>query len=397
MRISKKVLGLKPSATLAVLSRVRQLKIKGAPVISLTVGEPDWPTVSVATEAGIEAIRAGMTKYTPSAGIPELRKAIAKEALLQTGIPYLEAGVCVGAGAKLLLFSALQLLCDPGDEVLFFSPYWVSYPEIIKLVDGIPKAVEMPEESGFRLDLDRLSSAINERTKVLLLCSPNNPTGVTLSREELEGLAELVRQNQGLTVISDDIYNRLVFSSERSAPHLLQVARDLKDRVICLNGVSKAYSMTGWRVGWVSGPEAFILSLSNHLSQISTCAFGVSQAAAIAALTDGEDELLQRLAELKKKYDWFVPALNSIRGFQAQTPDGAFFLWVRVNDFFGKRGISDSKSLAFELLENQFVATVPGSEFGVEGYLRMSISVSDEDLREALRRFEVLSKSIFPT
>jgi aspartate aminotransferase len=388
--LSKKARALKPSPTLAIAAKAKELAAQGHKVISLSVGEPDWDTYGFVKEAGIKAIQAGQTKYAPSNGTPALRQAIAQYTQKQLGIEYKASEVTVSAGAKFILFSALQSLVDPGDEVLVPAPYWVSYPTMVELVDGVPVIVPSDQTTGFKPNASQIEKFITPKTKVLLLNSPNNPTGAMYSKAEIADIAKMLERHPKIVVISDDIYNQLVFTGLAVAPHVLHANPALKDRVLVVNGASKSFSMTGWRLGWALGPESVITAMSNYQSQTVSCAAPFTQAAALAALQGGDAELVQNLERLKERRDLFVTALRQIPGWKAELPDGAFYVWADVRDLIGKfhkgRSIESTSVLAAILLEDQKVAVVPGAESGLEGYLRLSFAVSEQDLNEAVKR-----------
>ncbi len=403
MKFSKRAQTLKPSPTLAMANKARELAAKGHDVISLTVGEPDWPTFEVASQAAIQAIQEGFTRYTAAAGIPELRSEIAERTSSEVGTPFSPQQVVVGAGAKFIIYALLQMLVDPGDEVLIPSPYWVSYPTMSELAGAEVQILHCGPEQNFKLQPEQLQNSISTKTKILILCSPSNPTGLLYTREELLTLAQVIRKNPQLLVISDDIYDKLVFQSQKKnliegadqvfrAPHLLAVAPDLKDQVILVNGASKTYSMTGWRIGWAVGPEALMKITADYMSQTTSNVASISQKALLAALQTGNPELKNAIQKLEVKRDRMLLKMSNLKHFKVIPPDGAFYFWVKVDSCFGKKGKEfpaplNSKDVAAVLLEKYFVATVPGIEFGTEGYLRLSIAASDHQLDQAYERF----------
>lgn len=390
--ISARARLLKPSPTLAMANRARELAAKGVDVISLTVGEPDWPTLPVAAKAGARAIEEGLTKYTAAHGIPELRKALRPWIQEETGIDYPESEIAVGSGAKFVIAGLFQMILDPGDEVLIPSPYWVSYPVMAELAGGAPRTIHCGHESRFKLTAAALESAITPKVKALVLCSPSNPTGLAYTGEELSALAGVLRKHPRLLVISDDIYNRLTLRGSPIAPHLLKVDPSLKDRVLCVNGASKAFSMTGWRVGWVAGPNSVIKPLADFFSQTTSNPCSLSQYATLAAIQSGREELQQCVEELRRRLVTHLPALREVPGLKVIEPDGAFYFWSDVTAWFGQRHgpsgkkIANSKDVADLLLDHAHVATVPGVEFGSEGYLRLSFAITENRFREAAAR-----------
>lgn len=393
MKLSQRAKNLKPSPTLEIAAKAKALKAEGFDVISLSVGEPDWDTYPEIAKAGIEAIQSGKTKYAPAGGIPELKKAIANVTSEEIGLEFSPQQVTVSTGAKFILFSALQMLLDPGDEVLIPIPYWVSYPTMVELAGGKPVLVPTKEEKRFHLTGSDLKSMVTDRTKVLILNSPNNPSGEVYSKEELLEVAEFLKAHPQIVVLSDDIYNRLIFEGDQIvAPHLLQVAPELKDRVILINGVSKSFSMTGWRLGWAVGNAQLIQAMSNYQSQSVSCAAPFTQVASAFALKNCWDQVRNSNKVLIKRRDLFVNRLNEIPGLQVQAPGGAFYLWVNVKDWLGKsfkgQRLESTRDLAMSLLEVERLAVVPGAESGVEGYLRISFALDEASIEKACDRLK---------
>ncbi len=390
--LSKRAASLQPSPTLALNAKAKELKSQGQDVISLSVGEPDWDTYPLIKKAGIAAIERGETKYAPSNGILPLREILAARASHELGVGYKASAVTVSSGAKFVIFSALQCLLDPGDEVIIPSPYWVSYPVMAELAGGLPVIAECPAETNFKLTPELLEKYITPSTKLLILCSPSNPTGETYSAEELKELARVLEKHPQVFVLSDDIYNRLVFDGSEMAPHLLQVAPQLKERVICINGGSKTYSMTGWRIGWALGPQKLIDAMTNYQSQSVSCAATFTQYAMVEGLQKCDEDNRLALEELKKRRDLIVAKVAQIPGLQMNPPAGAFYAWLDVRSFFGKTlhgvVIEDSKTFASLLLEKSLVAAVPGIEFGLDGYLRLSFALDSKKMTEALDRIQ---------
>jgi len=399
--LSRKALALKPSPTLAIAAKAKELAAQGHSVISLSVGEPDWDTFPAIKEAGIKAIQAGQTKYAPANGTPQLRAAIAHKTSELLGIEYKPTEVTVSAGAKFIVFAALQMLCDPGDEVLIPAPYWVSYPTMAELVDGVPVIVHSDELTGFKVHARQIESRITAKSKVLLLNSPSNPTGQVYSRAELEDIVGLLRRHPRLVVVSDDIYNQLIFTGEKVAPHILHVSPELKDRVVVINGASKTFSMTGWRIGWALGNEALIKAMSNYQSQTVSCASPFTQTATLAALQAGDQEVHDHVKQLIHRRDLFVEGLNHIPGWRAGTPEGAFYVWADIRALLGRKwhgkALRTSSDVAEALLEGQKVAVVPGGESGLEGYLRLSFALHEKDLLQAVHRLREFTEALTST
>jgi len=389
--LAKRAQLLKPSPILMLAARAGELKAAGHNVISLTIGEPDWDTYDNIKEVAIGAIRVGMTKYTPPNGIPELRKAIAEQVTKDLGVAYDPSQVTVSSGAKFVLFSALQALVDPGDEVILAAPFWASYSTMVELADGVPHVVVCDEKTDFKLTPELLRQAINPKTKVLLLNSPSNPTGKVYTSDELKSLAAVLRDFPRVAIISDDIYNRLSFE-EKLAPHLLHVAPDLKERVVVLNGASKSYAMTGWRLGWALGEKSVINAMSSYQSQSVSCATAVSQHAAVEAIRNSDAHVAKTVETLKDRRDYLVNELHKIDGVRVAIPEGAFYLWVSVQPYLGRsfkgKKLATSNDLAQALLDDQMVAVVPGAEFGLDGYFRLSYALEKEKGREACERMK---------
>lgn len=400
--LSKRALNLKPSPTLSLVAKAKELQAKGHDVISLTVGEPDWNTFKKASDAGIEAIQKNITKYTAANGTVELRKKIAENAKKEFGVDYAPAQVTVGSGAKFIIFAALQMLCDPGDEVIVHSPYWVSYPTMIELADGVAKIITCGENENYKLTPEQLFKSIGPKTKAFLFCSPSNPTGLMYSRKELEAFAEVFRKHPNVVILSDDIYNRLVFlPSDRIngvAPHLLHVAPDLKERLVSINGGSKSFSMTGWRIGWALGPQKLITAMADYQSQSTGSASSISQHAVLAALNNSDSDIEEVNRVLLDRKTKAMIELSRVRGFKLSDPPAAFYLWVNIKAYLGKKfegmTIENDKMFGDILLEKYFVATVPGIECGNQGYLRLSFATSIEKMKAAADRMVEFTSKI---
>ncbi|MBX3041839.1 MAG: pyridoxal phosphate-dependent aminotransferase [Bdellovibrionaceae bacterium] len=392
--LSKRAQSLKASPTLALVAKAKELQSKGHDVISLTVGEPDWATLQVAAEAGIAAIREGDTKYTAASGTIELRKAIAGKIKNDIGTEYGPNEIMVGPGAKFVIFSALQMICDPGDEIILHTPYWVSYPTMIELAGGVPKIVECGPQEGYKITAAQLEKAIGPKTKGFLFCSPSNPTGMMYTREELTALAEVFRRHPQLVILSDDIYNTLVFDETKLAPHLLQVAPELKDRLVAVNGASKSFAMTGWRMGWAAGPTKLIKAMGDYQSQATGAPSSIAQRASLAAIRHGEPEVAETVKTLVRRKNAGMAVLRAVKGFEVMEPQGAFYFWVNLRGLLGRTHESrkvDSDSVFCDILLNEyFVATVPGAECGSPGFMRLSFACSEESFAAAIERMKTM-------
>ncbi len=390
--LSKRAQALKPSPTLSLVAKAKELQAKGHNVISLTVGEPDWDTYPAAAQAGIEAIQNGVTKYTAANGTIELRKGIVERIRADLNLEYTPNEVAVTSGAKFAIFAALQVLCDPQDEVIIHSPYWVSYPAMAELAGATPRIVTCHEATNFKITAEDLKANINENTKVFLFCSPSNPTGFVYTEEELKQLGEVLKQFPRVHIISDDMYNRLMFDGTNCAPHILQACPELKDRTVVINGGSKAYSMTGWRIGWAAGPQKIIQALGDFASQSTGAPSSISQAAVLAGLTKCEPNIRETGILLKQRMMAAMDAFKAIPQFKVFKPQGAFYFWVDLHEALGRHmdghKINTSNDFCRILLEKYFVATVPGEEFGNTGYMRLSFATSTEKMGQAIERMK---------
>ena len=392
MRLSKRASHLKASPTLKLAARAKELSVQGHDVISLTVGEPDWATYPAASQAGHEAIDKNITKYTPANGTLDLRKTIAKKVKEDLGIQYEAQDVVVGPGTKFIIFSALQVLCSPGDEVIIQAPYWVSYPTMIELADAVPVIVTTTEKDNFKLQAAAFEKAITKKTKAILFSSPCNPTGLHYTKEELIAFAEVLRKYPDIFVLSDDIYNRLLLNGEKVAPHLLHVAPDLKDRIISFNGGSKAYSMTGWRIGWATAPRDVAQAIGDYQSQSTGAPSSISQHALKAAIENCEEDIAKTVQLLISRKNTALQSAKEIPHVKASNPTGAFYLWVDISHYLGKKyhgeTIEDDRQISHILLEKFYVGTVPGYESGVNGFLRLSFAVDEKKIKIAFERMK---------
>lgn len=393
--LSARAKNLKSSPTLALVAKAKELTAKGHDVISLTVGEPDWPTYPAAAEAGIQAIKTGFTKYTAAQGTIELRKAIQARTRADLGLDYQAANeIAVTSGAKFAIFSCLQILCDPGDEVIIPSPYWVSYPTMAELADAVPRIVTCDESVHFKMTAEMLEKNINSKTKVFLFCSPSNPTGFAYTEAELKKIADVLKKHPRICIITDDMYNRLMFNKTLVAPHILKVAPDLRERTLVINGGSKAYSMTGWRIGWAMGPAQLIKAVGDYASQATGAPSSIAQMAAEKALNQSEPDIVKTNELLKDRLQKALKKISEISDFKTFEPDGAFYLWVDIKKVIGRRykdiKVQSSAEFCRILLEDFFVSTVPGEEFGHSGYMRLSFAIETPRMNEAFDRMKKL-------
>jgi len=388
MNLANRLKAIKPSPTLALNAKAKALAAQGVDVVSLAAGEPDFDTPEHIKQAAVEALRQGFTKYTPTAGILELREAICGKLERDNRLTFAPDQVLVSVGAKQAIYNTFQALLNEGDEVIILAPYWVSYPEMVQLAGGKPVIVETREENGFAPEPDAIRRALSPRTKAIVLNSPSNPSGAVFSRVALEGIAQAVRGHECL-VISDDIYEKLLYQGEFL--NLGNVAPDLFSRLVVINGMSKAFSMTGWRMGYAAGPKWLIAGMQIIQDQSTSNAASFVQKAALAALEGPQDIFVPMVEEYRGRRDIVVDALNSMEGVSCRRPEGAFYVLPNVSGLMGRtyKGAPLTGSMQIsELLLNDFrVAAMPGAPFGVEGYIRMSFATSREQLRKGLERF----------
>ncbi|MDB5076128.1 MAG: pyridoxal phosphate-dependent aminotransferase [Chloroflexi bacterium] len=389
MKISSRLGAIAPSATMAIEARQRAMKRDGLPVISFGAGEPDFPTPAAIAAAGTAAIAAGHTKYTSVNGVQELREAVAERLRRDQQLQYSPDQVIITNGAKEALFNTFQALLNPGDEVIIPAPYWVSYEAQVLFAGGKPVIVSTTEESGFKLTPDALAAHITPRTRLLMLNSPSNPTGSVYSADELRGLGSVLA-NSDVGVVSDEIYQRISYNGP--SPSFPAAVPDLFDRTILINGASKAYAMTGWRIGFAAGPLNVIKAMNGVQSHSTSNANTIAQYAAIEAFGGRQDEVDKMSAAFKERRDVIVGLLNEIPGVQCPVPDGAFYVFPSVKGALGKtiggETINSSLELATYLLEKAYVATVPGEAFGSPGYLRLSYACGMAPIREGVARLK---------
>lgn len=393
-QLSDRLNRLAPSATLAMSQRSGEMKAQGINVINMSVGEPDFMTPDHVKEAGKKAIDDNFSKYSPVPGYLSLRKAIANKLKRENNLNYSASEVIVGTGGKQGVCNTILALVNPGDEVIIPAPYWVSYPQMVKLAGGGPVIVPAGIEQDFKVTADQLKAAITSKTKLIILCSPSNPTGSVYTKEELEALAKIVLEHNDLFVLSDEIYEHINYIGCHAS---IAACEGMKERTIICNGVSKAYAMTGWRLGWVAAPEWIIKGLNKLQGQYTSGTSSVSQMAALAAYEGDQGCVEDFRKAFQRRRDLIVSLAKEVPGLEVNVPEGAFYLFPKCSSYFGKTDgkhvINNSTDFALYLLEEGHVATVAGDAFGSPDYFRMSYATSDDNIIEALSRIkEVLLK-----
>ena len=392
-KLAARVQAVKPSATLAITARAAALRAEGRDVIGLGVGEPDFDTPEHIKAAAVRAIESGFTKYTAVDGTPDLKRAIIAKFQRENGLDYAPNQILVSCGGKQSFFNLAQALLDPGDEVVIPAPYWVSYPDMVLLAGGAPVFVQAGAAQSFKITPAQLKGAMNEKTRLVVINSPSNPTGMAYSREELEALGEVLRDFPKVIIATDDMYEHIRWSS---APfvNILNACPDLAPRTLVLNGVSKAYSMTGWRIGYAGGPAHIIKAMNTIQSQSTSNPTSISQVAAQAALDGPQECIGVMLKAFMERHDFVVERLNRIPGIECLPTDGTFYVFPKVQKLIeGLDGVNNDLELGEFLIEKAGVAVVPGSAFGLGGYMRLSIATSRETLERALDRIEQAVKN----
>ncbi|CAB3655037.1 pyridoxal phosphate-dependent aminotransferase [Achromobacter kerstersii] len=390
MQTAARLQRIKPSPSSMAGQHARMLRAQGRDIVSLTSGEPDFDTPAHIRDAAYRAMNDGQTRYTDVGGTAALREAIRAKFARDNGLDYGLDEIIVSTGAKQIIFNAIMATVDTGDEVIVPAPYWVSYPDITLLANGTPVIVNTRSENGFRLQAEELERAITPRTRWLILNGPNNPSGANFTKADLQALADVLRKHPHVWILTDDIYEHLLYDG-RAFYTLAQVAPDLKDRTLTLNGVSKAYAMTGWRIGYAGAPVALIKAMTKLQSQSTSNPSSVSQAAALAALTGPQDFVAQSRERFQARRDQIVQALNAIDGIQCASPEGAFYVFPQCSDLFGATlpdgsKLQNSEQWVLHLLNAQNLAVLQGSAYGVDTHFRISFAASDAVLEEGCRR-----------
>ncbi len=391
--VSNSLKRIKPSPTIAVTSKAREMRAAGKDVIGLGAGEPDFDTPDNIKEAAIQAIKKGDTKYTAVDGTPALKKAIKEKFSRENNLTYELDQISVGTGGKQVLYNAFMATLNPGDEVIIPAPYWVSYPDMVLLAGGKPKIVKCSEKNEFKITPVELKKAINKKTKWLIINSPSNPTGSCYTKEEIQELSKILIKNKKVFILSDDIYEHITYDGFEF--FTIAQIKSLKDRVLTMNGVSKSYSMTGWRIGYGAGPKDIIKAMAKIQSQSTTNPSSISQAAAVEALNGTQDFIKTRSESFKERRDFVVENLNNIEGLSCLKPNGAFYVFPNCKKLLGKKTkLKTDKDFVEKLLEKSEVAVVQGSAFGLDGYFRISYATSMDNLKKALERIKSFCESL---
>ena len=395
--VSNSLKKIKPSPTLAVTQKAKELKAAGKDVIGLGAGEPDFDTPENIKQAAIDAINRGETKYTAVDGTPKLKTAIVEKFRRENKLNYELNEISVGTGGKQIIYNVMMATVNQGDEVIIPAPYWVSYPDIVLLAGGNPIIIECPENENFKITPEKLKNSITAKTKWLILNSPSNPTGSCYSEKEIKSLAKVLMENKQVHILSDDIYEHIIYDNFNF--FTMAQIKELKDRTLTMNGVSKSYAMTGWRIGYGAGPKKIIKAMAKIQSQSTTNPSSISQAAAVEALNGTQNFIIERSKAFQERRDFVVKSLNEIKGLNCSNPDGAFYVFPNCSKCLNKKDkkgklLKTDLDFVESLLENNGVAVVQGSAFGLEGYFRISYATSMQNLKNALKRISEFCNSL---
>ena len=391
--ISNSLKRIKPSPTIAVTQKARELRAAGKDIIGLGAGEPDFDTPDNIKRSAIKAIKSGDTKYTPVDGTPALKKAIIKKFKRENKLNYSSDQITVGTGGKQVIYNTFMATLNKGDEVIIPAPFWVSYPDMVLLAGGKPKIVKCTEQEGFKLTAKKLKKAISKRTKWIILNSPSNPTGAGYTKKEIQDLAKVLIRNKNVHILSDDIYEHIKYDNFNFFT-IAQISK-LKDRTLTMNGVSKSYAMTGWRIGYAAGPKDIIKAIGKIQSQSTSNPSSISQAAAVEALNGNQGFIKKRSKAFKERRNFVVKSLNNIKGINCLTPNGAFYVFPSCKGLLNKKTkLKTDTDFVKKLLEKSNVAVVQGSAFGLDGYFRISYATSMKNLKKAMRRIKAFCESL---
>jgi aspartate aminotransferase len=388
IKLAQRVQNIKPSPTLAITARAGELKAAGKDIIGLGAGEPDFDTPEHIKQAAIKAINSGFTKYTPVDGTADLKQAIIDKFSRDNNLDYQANQVLVSVGGKQSFFNLSQAYLEAGDEVIIPAPYWVSYPDMVLLADGVPVIIEGEQDQNFKITPEQLDAAITDKTRLFVINSPSNPTGMAYSKAELAALGDVLRKYPNILIATDDMYEH-IFWAEEKFHNIVMACPDLYDRTIVLNGVSKAYSMTGWRIGYAAGPAKLIGAMKKIQSQSTSNPASISQAAALEALNGDQTCITTMLTEFKKRHDYVVEELNKMEGIDCLSTDGTFYVFPNISKVLDRKpDLNDDLEFAEALLVGMGVAIVPGTAFGLKNHMRLSIATSEENLQNALARIK---------
>jgi len=385
--LSNRIQKVKPSATITISAKAMELRANGIDVISLSAGEPDFDTPEHIKQAAIEAINKGQTKYTQVDGTPELKDAIINKFSRDNNLHYQRENIIASTGAKQTLYNLFQSVLEADDEVVIISPYWVSYPDMVLLADANPVIVKTHQEDNFEIDMDSFRAALTDKTKLLILNSPSNPTGLTYTRAQYESMGKILSDYPNVLIATDDMYEHIYWGNEPFTS-FAEVCPNLFDRTITINGVSKAYAMTGWRIGYCGAPKSIVKAMKKVQGQSTSNPSSISQVAAIAALNGPQDAVNMMVGEYKKRHDYLCDALNKINGFNTSPGTGAFYLFPDVSSVIESKGFADDIEFSSFLIDQANVAVIPGSAFGAEGCIRISYATSMELLKESIARIK---------
>ena len=385
--LSNRIQKVKPSATITISAKAMELRANGVDVISLSAGEPDFDTPEHIKKAAIEAINKGQTKYTQVDGTPELKDAIINKFSRDNNLHYQRENIIASTGAKQTLYNLFQSVLEADDEVVIISPYWVSYPDMVILADANPVIMETHQEDNFEIDMDSFRAALTDKTKLLILNSPSNPTGLTYTKAQYESMGKILSDYPNILIATDDMYEHIYWGNEPFTS-FAEVCPNLFDRTITINGVSKAYAMTGWRIGYCGGPKSIVKAMKKVQGQSTSNPSSISQVAAIAALNGPHDAVNMMVGEYKKRHDYLCDALNKINGFNVSPGTGAFYLFPEVSSVIESKGFADDIEFSSFLIDQANVAVIPGSAFGAEGCIRISYATSMELLKESIARIK---------
>lgn len=397
MELSKRAMSIKASTTMAISSKAAEMKAEGLPVVTFGAGEPDFDTPEHIRQAGIDAINNGQTRYTPAAGTPALRQAVCDKLKRDNGLDYEPAQIVISNGAKHSLMNTFMAILNEGDEVIIPAPFWLSYSEMVRIAGGVPVIIHTKKENQFMMTKEELEQAYTEKTKAVVLTSPSNPTGQVMSREDLQMVADFAVKND-IFVVSDEIYEKLIYDAEKQHISIASLGKEIYDRTIVINGVSKSYAMTGWRIGYTAAPLAVSKLMASLQSHMASNPNSIAQAATVAALNGSQDCVAEMCVEFKKRRDYIFEREEAIPMLSALKPQGAFYLFVDVSATYGKsyegQTIQSAADFAAVLLDKKYVAVIPCADFGMPDYIRLSYATSMEIIKEGMDRIEAMVKEL---